>query len=84
MTEAWAEFEKYEQAIEAKGEAKGRAEGKSEFLLTLMRARGIAVSASEEAHISACRDSGQLSRWLVRAITATDIGHIIKDSDPSS
>ncbi len=54
----------------AKGLAKGRAEGRAEALLTVLAARGIAVSAARAAEVRACADDATLTRWLTAAVTA--------------
>ena len=61
------------------GEEKGRTEGKAEglrdgradALLTILRARGVAVPVELEQRIRECVDGELLANWLVRAATAT-------------
>ena len=61
--------------LEARGRDKWLAEGKIEgargALLTLLQARGLAVSETERATIGACSDPVRLDLWIVRAATAT-------------
>jgi hypothetical protein len=51
-------------------EAKGKAEGEADALLTVLAARGIAVSDSIRERISGCRDLPLLKAWLTKAVTA--------------
>lgn len=73
--EAMMESGQYEYQSEfakhyvAKGEAKGKAEGKAEAVLTVLRARGIGVTATVEQRVQACADMAQLDKWLARAAT---------------
>jgi hypothetical protein len=60
----------------AEGEAKGKAEGMAEALLTVLRARGLAVSPRREASNRACRDAQVLDAWLTRAVTAGRVGEV--------
>jgi hypothetical protein len=59
---------KIEGKIEGKTE--GKIEGKIEALLSLLQARGLAVSAAQRARILATHDVALVSRWIVRAATA--------------
>jgi len=61
---------KAERAATKQGLAKGRAEGRAEALLTVLAARGIAVSEAREAEVRACTDDATLTRWLTAAVTA--------------
>jgi hypothetical protein len=69
----------------AKGRAQGRVEGRAEGLmegqakavLTLLAARGIAVSDEVREQVSVCRDPATLDGWLVRAATATRIEDVL-------
>jgi hypothetical protein len=54
-----------------------RAEGRADALLTVLRARGIAVPDAARDRILAQRDQEQLKRWLEKAIVATSIGDVI-------
>lgn len=71
----WSEFAKSHEARGiAKGEARGRAEGeargRAEALLTLLEARGLAVTDEQRARILACTDRASLERWIVAAVSA--------------
>ena len=64
-----------------KHQAKGREEGLAEgaraarvaALLAILDARGLAVSAAEEATIRACTDDAALTSWIRRAVTAATV-----------
>ena len=55
---------------EAEGEARGEARGMRAALLTLLEARGLALSDGERASIEASTDVNQLRQWIGRAATA--------------
>ncbi len=55
----------------ARGEAEGKAE--AEWILTLLRKRGVAVAEAAAAQILSCRDIGVLDRWFDRAIPAAAV-----------
>ena len=55
---------------EAEGEVRGEARGKAHAILTLLRGRGLRVSAVIEKRILVTTDLDVLERWLLRAITA--------------
>ena len=52
------------------GKAEGKAEGEADALLTVLAARGIAVSDSIRERIIGCRDLPQLKMWITKAVTA--------------
>jgi hypothetical protein len=52
-------------------EAAAKAEGKAETILTVLEARGVAVSQAQREEILRCSDLARLSRWVVRASLAT-------------
>ena len=62
------------------GKAEARAEGEANALLTVPRARCIAVSDAAREHILAQKDQGQLERWLEKAVVASSIAEILDDS----
>jgi len=66
-------------AIEAAAEARGEARGEQTALLSLLRARGIAVSAEHEALVKSCEDHERLRRWLVRAANASEAAAVFDD-----
>ena len=52
-------------------EAAAKAEGKAETILTVLEARGVAVSQAQREEILRCSDLARLGRWVVRASLAT-------------
>ncbi|MFY9825611.1 MAG: hypothetical protein WAM82_29830 [Thermoanaerobaculia bacterium] len=64
-------IQKRETAARNAGRAEGKAEGKAEGVLSLLSARGIAVSEAQRQEILRCRDLDRLGRWLVRAAQAS-------------
>jgi predicted transposase YdaD len=54
----------------AKGKVEGRAEGKAQSVLTVLEARGLAVTAAQRAKVLACTDLAQLEGWVRQAATA--------------
>ncbi|WP_328855147.1 hypothetical protein OHB01_07720 [Microbispora hainanensis] len=61
------------------GRRRGRAEGEARAVLTVLEARGIAVSDSDRAFISACTDVGLLDEWVRRAATATSAADLFAE-----
>jgi hypothetical protein len=57
----------------------GRAEARADDVLTVLRARGIAVSDAARERILAQKDLQQMKRWLEKASVATSIGEVIDD-----
>jgi hypothetical protein len=57
--------------------ADARAEGRADSLLTVLRARGIAVPAAVRRRILAQRNQRQLDRWLAKASVASSIEEVI-------
>ncbi|MBI4705840.1 MAG: hypothetical protein HY744_32510 [Deltaproteobacteria bacterium] len=53
---------------EAAGEARGRTEGKAEAILSVLAARGLAVSDEVAVRLRACRAPAELDRWLRLAV----------------
>jgi hypothetical protein len=72
--EGWAEGQ---AAGRAEGRAEGFAEANADALLTVLGARGIAVSDAARARILAQKDPDQLKRWLQKAVVATTIEDVI-------
>lgn len=77
------EFQQAEAKGRVEGEAKGRVEGEARGLadavLTLLDARGVAVSQAVRDRIFGCTDQGQLRTWLLRAATAATIEDVTAD-----
>jgi hypothetical protein len=55
------------------GETKGKLEGRRVSLLTVMAARGLAVSEAQRARILEAEDVEVLDRWLAQAVTAPSV-----------
>jgi hypothetical protein len=58
------------------GRTEGLRDGKVDALLTIMRARGVAIPAELEQQIRGCVDGELLAKWLVRAATATKVSDL--------
>ena len=65
----------------AKGRAEGRAEEAARALLTVLRARGIAVPDAVRERILAQKEPERLERWLERAAVATSVAEVIDESN---
>jgi hypothetical protein len=67
----------------AQGRAEGRAEGRTEeaarALLTVLRARGIAVPDAVREQILAQTDPERLERWLEKAAVAASVAAVLDD-----
>ncbi|HSN86447.1 MAG TPA: hypothetical protein VL025_06795 [Thermoanaerobaculia bacterium] len=63
----------------AQGRDEGRTEGTARALLTVLRARGIAVPDAVREHILAQKDPERLERWLEKAIFATSVAAVIDE-----
>ena len=55
------------------------AEGEAKAMLTMLRARGIAVSDAVRERILAEKDPKQVERWLEKAATAASIAEVIDE-----
>jgi predicted transposase YdaD len=55
----------------AKGKIEGKIEGKADSVLSVLNARGVAVSEETEQRIRSCTEPDRLSQWLIRALSAT-------------
>jgi hypothetical protein len=73
-------FRKREAAAEARGEARGKAAGRAEAILSVLDARGLAVSPERREAIASCRDLDRLDRWLRRAALATSADEITSEA----
>lgn len=75
----------------AEGRAEGRAEARAEAriesqvesVLTVLQARGIAVSDAARERIRTQTDLELLKRWLVKAVDAKSIDDVFDDPRPS-
>jgi hypothetical protein len=63
----------------AQGRAEGRAEGEALALLTVLQARGLAVSDSLRERILAQKDPERLQRWLEKAAVATSVAAVLDE-----
>lgn len=61
----------------AEGEARGEARGEAKALLTILSARGLAVSGEQRDHILGCQDLATLEQWLKKAINAASVEEVI-------
>ena len=61
------------------GRAEGRAEEAARNLLTVLRARGIAVPNATRERIQAQKDPERLERWLEKAAVATSVAEVIDE-----
>jgi hypothetical protein len=63
----------------AQGEAQGRAEARARDVLTVLRARGIALPDAARERILAQKDADRLERWLEKAAVATSVAEVLDD-----
>jgi hypothetical protein len=61
---------------DAAGEA---ATARAEDVLTVLEERGLPVSGEERERITGSADSGELARWLRRAVTAAKASDLFAD-----
>lgn len=61
----------------AEGEAKGEAKGEANSILTVLDARGIAVSEQVRETITSCDDLDQLQKWLRRALEVVEAEELL-------
>ncbi|MEU0392015.1 hypothetical protein ABZ208_04390 [Streptomyces sp. NPDC006208] len=57
----------------------GRAEGRAEDILVILERRGVDVPDEARERITGCGDLDTLSRWLVRAVTASSTEEIFTE-----
>jgi predicted transposase YdaD len=67
------------EAGKVEGRAEGRAEGVAESILTILAARGVAVSPAQQQEILGCRDLDRLNRWLLRATQASSTAEVTSE-----
>jgi hypothetical protein len=65
-----------ETAARAEGRAEGRTEGVAKSILSVLEARGVAISPSRRQEILACSDLDRLDRWLRRAAFASSADEV--------
>ncbi len=56
-----------------------QAEGIAMGIRVALRTRGLHLTAEDERRISTCQDADQLSRWMVRAVTAATAEEVLRD-----
>ena len=61
------------------GRTEGLAEGEAQAVLTVLRARGIAVPEAVQQRILAQKDPERLERWLQRAAVAASIADVLDE-----
>ncbi len=66
---------------EAIGEARGKVHGEAQALLTVLRARGLAIDDATNERVQKCEDLEVLSRWISRAATATSLADVFGSDD---
>jgi predicted transposase YdaD len=66
----------------AEGKAKGKAEGKAEAAVSVLKARGLAVSPAQRARILACADERVLDAWVRAAVTAPSTAALLSSLPP--
>jgi len=80
MHKGWEELRTESIAAgRAEGIAAGRAEGQAEAVLTVLHARGIAISDADRVRILGEQDVERLKRWVEKAIVASSIEDLIDD-----
>lgn len=67
---------KYVAIGKAEGKAEGNTEGRVSSLLTILDARGFAITDDVRAKILTCSDPAVLDRWLRVAVTAVAIDEV--------
>ena len=68
---------------EALGVARGEAKGKAESVLTVLAARGIAVSEAVRGRILSCNDVATLDAWVRRAVVASTGAAVVRAKAPA-
>jgi hypothetical protein len=61
----------------------GEARGCAHALLTLLDARGLAISTADRAKIEACTDAALLDQWIRRAATAESVREVVGKVKPT-
>ncbi len=72
-------YERWEQ----KTLARGHREAKAEDVLTVLAARGLAVTPAQRKQVLACANTATLDRWLIAAVTVPSVKALLSDSAPS-
>jgi hypothetical protein len=66
----------YHAQGKAEGEAEGEARGEAKAVLTVLKARGIVITPSQQALVKGCTSLAELDRWLERAGTANSADEV--------
>ena len=53
--------------------------GEVRALLTVLEARGLPVDAATRERVDPCLDTGLLTRWIARAVTASGLAEVFGD-----
>jgi hypothetical protein len=72
-----------EDELRNRHRAEGKIKGMQESLLTLLEARGFAVTARQRARILACKDLEVLRGWIIRTAPITSTGDVLGRDEPS-
>jgi hypothetical protein len=68
--------------VRAEGETKGAAGGRRAALLSVLQARGLAVSPAAQERIEGTSDVATLDAWIVRAATAMSLDAVLAEGGP--
>jgi hypothetical protein len=58
--------------------SEGRLEAKARAVLSVLAARGVALSEAQEKTIVRCTDEARLDRWLLAAVAATAAEDVLR------
>ncbi|MBO0831411.1 MAG: hypothetical protein J2P29_05520 [Actinobacteria bacterium] len=67
-TSEWTVSTPFAKEHFGRGLAEGKAEGEANAIMLVLQARGLPVTAEQEARITGCTDLDQLNRWVARAV----------------
>jgi hypothetical protein len=79
QTEGKAVFPPFMQQLIDRSELRGRAEQAAQAVLTVLRARGMAVPDAVRERILGEKDPARLDRWVERAVVAGSAADVIDD-----
>lgn len=66
----------YHAQGKAEGEAEGEVKGEAKAVLTVLKARGIQITPSQQALVKGCTSLAELDKWLERAGTANSADEV--------
>ncbi|MEO3870451.1 hypothetical protein ABGB18_16680 [Nonomuraea sp. B12E4] len=72
----WPVYSPFAREHFTKGRAAGLSEGKARAVLTVLRARGVAITDEALTAITSCTDQERLDQWAHRAATALTVGEL--------